>query len=69
MPEDYSPQSRRGHGLRESTGRTGITLGLLVLALAALAFYFFWSRTGARTPEGKRPPPPVVLQRDSARGS
>ena len=40
-----------------STGRTGITIGILVVVLLALLFYFFWRSTGARDETGQRPPP------------
>jgi len=34
-------------------------LGVLVVALAALAFYFYWRNTGAIGEDGKRPAPAV----------
>ena len=40
-----------------STGRTGVTIGFLVIVLLALLFYFFWRSTGARDESGQRPPP------------
>lgn len=51
---DYQPPRAR------STGRTGITLGILVAVLIALLFYFFWRGTGAREPDGSRPPAPAI---------
>jgi len=42
-----------------STGKTGVMLGVLVIALAALAFYFYWRNTGAIGEDGKRPAPAV----------
>ncbi|HEU4566062.1 MAG TPA: hypothetical protein VFS05_15485 [Gemmatimonadaceae bacterium] len=51
---DHQPRRER------STGRTGITLGILVAVLIALLFFFFWRSTGAREPDGSRPPAPVV---------
>ena len=40
-----------------STGRTGITIGFLVVVLLALLFFFYWRSTGARDESGQRPPP------------
>jgi hypothetical protein len=36
------PVERRKAWQRLSTGRTGVTLGILVVALLALGFYFVW---------------------------
>jgi hypothetical protein len=40
-----------------STGRTGITYGILFAVLIALLFFFFWRGTGARDDSGRRPAP------------
>lgn len=61
MTEDELLEGQPRDGRRESTGRTGITIGILVVALAALLFYFFWSRTGARTEDRKTPAAPAQL--------
>jgi hypothetical protein len=39
-------------------GRTGVAIGILVVTLLALAFYFYWRATGMRDEAGRRPPPP-----------
>jgi hypothetical protein len=39
-------------------GRTGVAIGILVVTLLALAFYFYWRTTGMRDAGGSRPPPP-----------
>jgi hypothetical protein len=41
-----------------STGRTGVVIGILIVALLALGFYFYWRGTGARDETGRRPGPP-----------
>jgi hypothetical protein len=41
-----------------STGRTGITIGFLVIVLLALLFFFYWRSTGVHDATGHRPPPP-----------
>ena len=53
-PRDTLPPARP-----HSTGKTGVMLGVLVVALAALAFYFYWRNTGAIGEDGKRPAPAV----------
>lgn len=40
-----------------STGRTGVTMAILVIVLLALLFYFYWRGTGAREQNGERPAP------------
>ena len=39
-------------------GRTGVAIGILIVTLLALAFYFYWRTTGMRDESGRRPPPP-----------
>ena len=39
-------------------GRSGVAIGILVVTLLALAFYFYWRTTGMRDEGGRRPPPP-----------
>jgi hypothetical protein len=39
-------------------GRTGVAIGILIVTLLALAFYFYWRATGMRDDGGRRPPPP-----------
>lgn len=41
-----------------SRGRTGVAIGILVVTLLVLAFYFYWRSTGFRDESGRRPPPP-----------
>jgi hypothetical protein len=38
-------------------GRTGVAIGILVITLLALAFYFYWRTTGMRGEDGSRPAP------------
>jgi hypothetical protein len=38
-------------------GRTGVAIGILIVTLLALAFYFYWRTTGMRD-DGGRPAPP-----------
>lgn len=38
-------------------GRTGVAIGILVVTLLALAFYFYWRTTGRLDESGRRPPP------------
>ena len=39
-------------------GRTGVAIGILVVTLLALAFYFYWRTTGMRDADGRHPAPP-----------
>ncbi len=39
-------------------GRTGVAIGILIVTLVALAFYFYWRTTGRVDESGRRPPPP-----------
>jgi hypothetical protein len=39
-------------------GRTGVAIGIVIVTLLALAFYFYWRTTGMRDESGQRPPPP-----------
>ncbi len=39
-------------------GRTGVAIGILIVTLLALAFYFYWRTTGMRDGSGRRPSPP-----------
>lgn len=39
-------------------GRTGVAIGILIVTLLALAFYFYWRTTGMRDDSGQRPEPP-----------
>ena len=47
MPEQEAPPA--------TAGRTGVAIGILVVTLLALAFYFYWRTTGARDGSGRRP--------------
>jgi hypothetical protein len=38
-----------------TAGRTGVAIGILVVTLLALAFYFYWRTTGARDESGRPP--------------
>jgi hypothetical protein len=38
-----------------TAGRTGVAIGILVVTLLVLAFYFYWRTTGARDETGRRP--------------
>ena len=38
-----------------TAGRTGVAIGILIVTLLALAFYFYWRTTGARDASGGRP--------------
>ena len=37
-------------------GRTGVAIGILIVTLVALAFYFYWRATGMRDDGGRQPP-------------
>ena len=39
-------------------GRTGVAIGILVVTLLAVAFYFYWRTTGMRDESGRPPSPP-----------
>ena len=39
-------------------GRTGVAIGILIVTLLTLAFYFYWRTTGARDDSGRRPAAP-----------
>jgi hypothetical protein len=41
-------------------GRTGVAIGILIVTLLALAFYFYWRTTGMRDESGRRPPLPAT---------
>ena len=41
-----------------SRGRTGVAIGILIVTLLALAFYFYWRSTAMRDESGRRPAPP-----------
>ena len=47
-------------------GRTGVAIGILIVTLLALAFYFYWRTTGARDTSGQRPAPPREISRARA---
>jgi hypothetical protein len=38
-------------------GRTGVAIGILIVTLLTLAFYFYWRTTGTPDESGRRPPP------------
>ena len=38
-------------------GRTGVAIGILIMTLLVLAFYFYWRTTGIQE-GGRRPPAP-----------
>ena len=40
-----------------SRGRTGVAIGILIVTLLTLAFYFYWRTTGFRDESGRRPAP------------
>lgn len=42
-------------------GRTGVAIGILIVTLLALAFYFYWRTTGMRDDSGQRPVPPKEI--------
>jgi hypothetical protein len=44
--------------VQTTRGRTGVAIGILVVTLLALAFYFYWRTTGMRDEGGRRPSPP-----------
>ncbi|MGQ0713886.1 MAG: hypothetical protein ACT4PJ_09140 [Gemmatimonadaceae bacterium] len=44
-----------------TTGRTGVAIGILVVTLLALAFYFYWRTTGMRGEGGRPPAPPQEI--------
>ena len=51
-------------------GRTGVAIGILVVTLLTLAFYFYWRTTGMRDESGRRPAPPrEISMRPPAGGS
>ena len=39
-------------------GRTGVAIGILVVTLLVLAFYFYWRTTGMVDDGGRHPAPP-----------
>jgi len=41
-----------------SRGRTGVAIGILIVTLLTLAFYFYWRSTAMRDESGRRPAPP-----------
>jgi hypothetical protein len=47
VPESEAPPA--------TAGRTGVAIGILIVTLLALAFYFYWRTTGARDETGRRP--------------
>ena len=47
MPEPEAPPA--------TAGRTGVAIGILIVTLLVLAFYFYWRTTGARDESGRRP--------------
>jgi hypothetical protein len=47
VPEPEAPPA--------TAGRTGVAIGILVVTLLVLAFYFYWRTTGARDESGRRP--------------
>lgn len=47
MPEPEAPPA--------PAGRTGVAIGILIVTLLALAFYFYWRTTGAPDESGRRP--------------
>lgn len=36
-------------------GRTGVAIGILIVTLLTVAFYFYWRTTGMRDETGRRP--------------
>ncbi len=63
MPANFPEPSDRRSPLRTtkiSTGRTGLVLGAVVVLVMLAAFVFFWRGSGARQPDGTRPPPAPV---------
>ena len=47
MPEPEAPPA--------TAGRTGVAIGILVVTLLVLAFYFYWRMAGAPDETGRRP--------------
>ena len=43
-------------------GRTGVAIGILIMTLLTLAFYFYWRTTGMSDDSGRRPPPPSEMR-------
>lgn len=39
-------------------GRTGVAIGILIVTLLTLAFYFYWRTTGMVDDGGRHPTPP-----------
>ncbi|HUF29654.1 MAG TPA: hypothetical protein VMM77_03245 [Gemmatimonadaceae bacterium] len=57
-PSDHRRSSLSTRAL--STGRTGLMFGAVVVIVMLAAFVFFWRGSGARQPDGTRPPPAQV---------
>jgi hypothetical protein len=63
MPANFPEPSDRRSSLstrKISSGRTGLIVGAVVVLLMLVAFVFFWRGSGARQPDGTRPPPAPV---------
>jgi hypothetical protein len=43
-------------------GRAGVAIGILIVTLLTLAFYFYWRTTGMRDESGRRPAPPSEMR-------
>jgi hypothetical protein len=49
-----------------TAGRTGVAIGILVVTLLAVAFYFYWRTTGMRDDSGRRPQPALEISAGEA---
>lgn len=61
MPANFPEPSDRRSSLstrKMSTGRTGLIIGAVVVILMLATFVYFWRGSGARQPDGTRPPAP-----------
>ena len=49
-------------------GRTGVAIGILIVTLLTLAFYFYWRTTGMVDQGGRHPAPPREISAVPAMG-
>lgn len=52
------PNATEAETAPTTRGRTGVAIGILIVTLLVLAFYFYWRTTGMRGEGGRRPPAP-----------
>ena len=57
-PREWRSSVSETETVQTTRGRTGVAIGILVVTLLALAFYFYWRTTGMRDDSGRRPRPP-----------